>query len=282
MESKVIAAGLPSSGKSTFLAAFWHVVNDKSQPSKLSLSEFKGEFKYLNDLSNKWLRCEEIGRTLPKKEQRVEMKLNLIDSEDTFSLSFPDLSGERFRRQWRDRATEKEIVEEFKQASGILFFIHSDNFEQPTPLIDINVAIGETKPNGGNGEPAESWTPEVAPTQVKLVDLLQLFTKPPLFVGKRRIAVMLSACDLVPQDHTPTEWLCARLPLLHQYLKNSGGSFEYRVFGVSAQGGRYDNSAERKVLEAKDLPKERIKIATMEKVGNDITLPVAWVMGHQI
>lgn len=80
----------------------------------------------------------------------------------------------------------------------------------------------------------------MAPTQVILVEVLQFAEQlRPL----RRISIVLSAWDQVRKSSvrdTPETWLKRELPLLWQFLQRNPGQLEFRIFGVSAQGGDYD------------------------------------------
>ena len=54
-----------------------------------------------------------------------------------------------------------------------------------------------------------------------------------------KVALIVSAWDLAPAAATDAEkWLKDRYPLLSQYLRNSEGVLDVRIYGVSAQGGQ--------------------------------------------
>ena len=60
---KIVLCGLPSSGKSTFLAALGHLLTTDELPTALSLKELPGSREYLIYLARKWVKFEEIERT---------------------------------------------------------------------------------------------------------------------------------------------------------------------------------------------------------------------------
>ena len=62
--------GLPRSGKTTFLAALWHVIDAGEVATKLVLDKLVGDHVYLNDRS-RWRRCEEVPRTSMAAETKV-------------------------------------------------------------------------------------------------------------------------------------------------------------------------------------------------------------------
>src|SRR2546426_12094390 len=61
---RVLMIGLPNTGKSTFLAALWHVVQQEDVPGSLVLERFPdGNREYIAALHARWLRCEPVDRT---------------------------------------------------------------------------------------------------------------------------------------------------------------------------------------------------------------------------
>jgi len=132
------------------------------------------------------------------------------------------------------------------------------------------------------------WVAKFAPTQVQVVDLLQMLRTPPLDVGPRRLAIVLSAWDKVaPEGMTPSGLLHERMPLLRQYLSNSDHAYAWRVFGVSAQGGDYEPLPEAKAewspekveaLLQLDKASDRIQIVADRAASHDLTEPIAWLM----
>mgnify|MGYP000019237360 CR=1 FL=1 len=130
------------------------------------------------------------------------------------------------------------------------------------------------------------WKPSMAPTQVQLVGLLGLLGATPLDIGPRRLVVMLSAWDKAKGERlTPREFLRAKLPLLSQYLDTNPKLWQWTVYGVSAQGGEYDDTqpgAQRKQeaqdLRAADEPSRRIELTDGVSTSHDLTVPLVWLM----
>jgi hypothetical protein len=65
------------------------------------------------------------------------------------------------------------------------------------------------------------------------------------------------------------------MPLLHQFLSNNSGSFEVRIYGVSAQGGSVKGDS-RTAL-AKKTPSERIQCVGHATEPHDLTAPIFWL-----
>ena len=193
-------------------------------------------------------------------------------------------AGEAFRQMWEGRDCEPAIAE-ILRCGDVLLFVHADTIRAPSWIVDevaLSIAAGIERPGGQT----KAWDPRLSPTQVQLVDLLQLFRMPPLDVGPRRLAIVLSAWDTVRDEGlTPIDFLRSRLPLLNQYLRRGADDWTWRIYGLSAQGGTYDkleDSAER-VPEAEELrkldrPSKRIQLVGPVAETHDLTEPLAWLM----
>ena len=114
------------------------------------------------------------------------------------------------------------------------------------------------------------------PTQVALVDLLQLFHE---FIQERpfRIGIIISAWDVIEEPIAPSDWIRKYLPLLDQFLKSNSSRAMYRIYGVSAQGGKIPKDRDR--LESHFKTSNRIQVVRDdENSSHDITEPVRWVV----
>ena len=283
-EQSVVVLGLPGSGKTTFLGALWHVVTERDIETRLHFGGLHvGDSAHLNEIARRWRNAEVQARTATSGARSVGM--NLVDAGgNRFRLTFPDVPGEAYQRMWEARDCEPEVSQGLR-AVGVLLFIHSDTIVPPRWLVD-EVHLSEAMGVERVVEDEETdWDPAGAPTQVKLVDILQMLQRSPLHVGARRLAVMLSAWDKVESEGvSPTEFLDTRLPLLAQHLRRSTNSWSTRVYGLSAQGGDYDDgtgataraSADR--LRNLETASERIRLVDGESVGRDLTAPIAWLV----
>lgn len=272
-DARVLICGLPASGKTTFLAALWHLVFSDELEVALSFDSLPGEREHLNALAGKWRKCEPVERTLVGQERHVSM--NLRDGDHQVTVTFPDLSGEIWNAMWEFRTCPQAIASLAASCDGILLFIHADTIRLPIPVVEASAQariLGE-EPSAG---PEAPWSPSSAPTQVVLADILQLLSSVRA-AGPRRLTVILSAWDLAePEAKTPTAFFAEHLPMLDQYLKSSADYAAWNVFGVSAQGGDLDS--DRTSLLAKDRPSQRIKVVEGETESHDLTRPVKWLM----
>ncbi|MFC0403113.1 TRAFAC clade GTPase domain-containing protein [Paraburkholderia rhizosphaerae] len=284
-ERAAVIIGLPSSGKTTFLAALWHLVTARDVDTALRFGGLRaGNASHLNQIAQRWRDAKVQDRTAITGNRLVS--INLMDpTGEAGRVTFPDVPGEAYRRMWEERDCEIEIGEILK-TGGVLLFVHADTIRAPQWVVneaELSKALGLEVPAG---KPVP-WHPRLAPTQVQLVDLLQMLRMSPLDVGPRRLAIMLSAWDKARGEGlAPDDYLKTKLPLLSQYLRRSADGWTYRVYGLSAQGGDYDPTEEgaKRVPEAEELraldrASTRIQLVGPIPETHDLTEPIAWLMG---
>src|SRR6202012_2932063 len=92
--------GMPVSGKTTFLAALWHLITSAELDPTLLLDRLEGEAHYLNTIVEVWQKCERLPRTSLAEENAVILHLKDRKSEAPITLNFTALSGESFHAQF--------------------------------------------------------------------------------------------------------------------------------------------------------------------------------------
>lgn len=324
----ILAAGLPSSGKTTFLAALYAVLESGEVATNLKLERSGDNDAHLNKIRATWNQCRPVPRNDPGVRQIVP--LSIVNSKGTqkVQLMFPDLNGETFRDQWIDRTTTMEQQALAEQSTAVQLFINPDKIVEPWQTRDVqkieavlsgisddennhltvaqgrnesrniqggeNLLAGHTanasvhlesastddsgdSPDSESSNPPKLWDAKCAPTQVVLVDILQMAIESLAKGGLQKIAVIVSAWDLVRNlGMSPDAWLADRLPLLHQFLKSNMEMHPYRIYGVSATGGNLDKDRE-KLLKMRRC--DRI-IVSGPDIHNehDITEPIRWLI----
>lgn len=270
--------GLPGSGKTTFLAALWHVIDAGEVATKLVLDKMVGDYAYLNTIVDAWRRCQEVPRTSMAAETNITIHIHAPATGQKAILGFPDLSGESFKLQFAMRSCTDEYIKGFDGNGGILLFVNANRPSDGMTLADIGTATVDATEVHANDSEVE-WTADAVPEQVRIVDLLQFLLRPPFLRRQRRLAVVVSAWDTVLEPKpTPERWLCRELPLLHQFLANNTESFTARIYGISAQGG--DVAGEQRATLLGYTPSERIECVGLEVDPHDITAPIMWLTGE--
>lgn len=278
-----LLVGLPATGKTTFLAALYHVSEEGDVSGALQIKLLTGDRTYLNEIRDRWLRCEEAQHTSAGKEEEVVL---LFANEDgqAFEVAVPDMSGESFAGYWEDRSWPEFFDARVAESAGVLLFLHPNELKEGPTIESVNAVLAaidedeapSLQSTGGSseGDDEPTWDPAMSPDQVKIVDVLQC-------IAHRRngyppIAVVVSAWDTQPDDVDPGDWLAKRAPLLSQYLRSHTGLSPSRVYGVSAQGG--DVKAERDRLLAL-APSQRIKVVGPDVSDeHDVTAPLRWLL----
>jgi energy-coupling factor transporter ATP-binding protein EcfA2 len=263
----VALVGMPGSGKSTFVAALYHVLTESLPDIPLQLRRQPAARAYLQELCEAWLRGEPVGRTQRDSGELIE--LELAAGSEEFTLTIPDVAGESFKDVFVTRAADARLVELVRDAGGLLLFLHP-NDQRPRVLISqakqVAQALGETLLD----DPRD-FDPVKVPAETQLVDLLQWV------IGVReqaptRLALVVSAWDRCPSE-APPEWLAGQVPMLTSFLQGRQDILNTRVFGVSAQGGDYDDGIDLSAAR----PYERAYLVDERGERHaDLTAPLRW------
>ncbi|UJB33414.1 hypothetical protein [Chromobacterium sp. Beijing] len=285
----VVIMGLPESGKTTYLAALWHLLNDDRDELQLSLASLGTDDRaYLNAIQKRWSQGKVQERTNTYGLKTVSMQL-CDGNGNRFSITLPDLPGETYRDIWEQRDCDIETIT-LLTTPCVLLFIHSEKINHSETQGRRAEAIGP-QPNQLQSSPTNEWRPSNASTQVKIVDLLQLLRRAPLDIGPRKLAIIISAWDIVKSSNiTPCKFLHTNLPLLDQYLQSNADQWETKIYGVSAQGGIFSDQdevsnktpAEVELGTSYIYLSDRIEIIGGEGSTYDLTSPIAWLMQPRI
>lgn len=282
LDRQILLIGLPNTGKTSFLAALWFMVNQSTVKCRLTLEKLFGDSKYLNEICEAWLEYRPVKRNQLDSVKLVAMTLKNRENDRLVRLSIPDLSGESFSLQWTNRQLTSGYDEQLRKASGGILFVHPEGIVKPTRIdtvTELAMASGDVVPleNIEQTATAETkpWDSGKSPTQVQLVELLQFISSRVHFQPPFRLAIVVSAWDLlIDLSETPEKWVSDQLPLLRQFLSCHKSIFDVVFYGVSAQGGRYDSSPI-----PQKLPAHRVSVVG-DSVSNshDITEPIQWLM----
>lgn len=283
-EQSVVVTGLPGSGKTTYLAALWHIVTARDLPTKLKFTRLgEGSRRHLNEIAARWRDAEQQDRTLLQGLKTVRMNLSDVAGND-LTVTFPDVPGEEYRKMWEEREIDPLVMETLS-AKSVLLFVHADAINPPNWIADEVELYRQWNVPLTEGEPVP-WHPLVAPTQVQLVEILQMLRSAPLDIGPRKLAIMLSVWDKAKGEGlAPNEFLMQTMPLLGQYLSCNADDWTTRIYGISAQGGEYDSietdaqkSAEAEELRQRRQASSRVDVVSGEQHSHDLTEPLAWLM----
>lgn len=279
---KQLMIGMPRTGKSTFIGALFHVVESGQIQHSLQLIEMERSRRYMVESRERWIGGTEFERSKLGEDQVVTMKLRDPTSGNETELILPDVSGETFREQWEQRKSSKLFDDFARQADGVLFFIHPDTVKSPVRIKTakkVAAQLGRSKKRVNEQQPrtAVEWKHEFAPTQTKLVELLQFLIRDPDVYPLSRVAIIISAWDLLEDEYaSPTQWIEKRIPLFSQFINSNRDVFSWKVYGLSALGG--DLEENKNALLKMKRHAERINIVGDGCAPHDITAPIKWLM----
>lgn len=281
MNATHIIIGMPDAGKTTYLAALWHLVTSAEVETALVLDRLEGDVNYLNDIVDAWHKCEKVRRTSTAEDHPIVIHLKGRTMSVPVVLNFTDVSGEKFEQQFASRYCTAEYVSEVNGNGGLMLFVNAERPHKGMTILDARGLL--------DGDPAETeidWQPKFVSEQAQLVDLLQCLQQPPFSSRRRRLALIVSAWDVVPNRANAEDWLRHEMPFLCQFLSTNQQSFETKMYGVSAQGGVLMTDATGKVKDTEvrtqllgRTPSERTRCVEPNRSSSDITLPLSWLSG---
>ena len=286
-QATVVMAGMPKTGKSTFLGALYHVLETEAAQG-VTLDILPEARQHLEGLRGRWLRVEREDRTPKVSPVLNELQLRLQGDEARLSVRWPDLSGEYFDDMVRKRALNRELAKLLEEATALVVFVHPDTVTQQPRIRKVDrvaqAVAGETlddRPREDRVEGATpvDWDPMMIPGQVLVVELIQLLLGNWLGPPLSGVSVVLSAWDLVSATYTaPNVYLREQLPLLSQFLEANSDRSQFEIFGVSALGG--DPEEDRQRLQGEIDPRQRIRVVRADgtTAEDGILAPIRWLI----
>lgn len=277
-----LIVGMPNSGKSTFIAALRHVFVANEVSTELELTGLADNEAHLNRLEDDWLACKRVSRTKPTTEGWVQFNVRDRRSGVESILSIPDLRGEAFEQPACNGQCNKELYDALIDTDGVLLFTNADKEDDMLLIADLMDILGppELVESSETQQKIDVFKPENMPEEVKIVEFLQVANRRPLSPRCRKVAVMISAWDVVAtMGRTPDQWLLENRPMLAQFLITNSMLWDSRVYGVSAQGGKLPQM--KASLEKVVRPSERIRVVGHGAQPHDLSAPLSWLMSGQ-
>jgi hypothetical protein len=280
MPDNILVLGLPDHGKTTFLAAAWHVLTSGEVPGSLRLGHLVGNRAYIEAMREAWVTCVPVPRT--EQDALAETTLELVDGEVLGQLMIPDLSGELLERYWRERHWPGAFDDQIVTAKGMLLFVHPSKVQEGN-TIEFAESIAAHIPDPsiqsvGEAQDLQPFSGEHSPSQVQLVYLLeQIVDRARPGIGGIPMVVVVSAWDQVPSNIEPRDWVQQRMPLLAQFLASEEAIVSV-IVGISAQGGPLPDDRAR--LSNVVPPSQRILVVGHAGAPHDITWPFRWLLSR--
>lgn len=272
-------AGRPNSGKTSYLALLYLAI-ESGQAAGLELGTFRDDREYLNRISEQLQRCEAAIHT--EVDEQQELSLSLVVGPDRVPrlLRIPDTSGETWDAALTDRRWPVDLDARVREAATVMLFTHPKvDFEAGTTIVEANAADAALRDTTDLSPPPvpQAGGPDIrAPTQVELVDLLQMLREQR---GPRptRACLVVSAYDLISPQIPPGVWVRRNCPLFAQYVDVNRGWLDVAIYGVSAQGGRFDDEEVRDSLTTQDAV-DRAFVLADDGSAVSVDDPVLWAL----
>lgn len=299
-KKKVFMIGMPSSGKTTYLASLCRLLlyGEQKTEWRLDIKDVPEGFDEIRKFIKNLNSYKIVGRT----QEIYDIGLNLYNqNQEWMQFVVPDSSGEIFRDLVYDRRIASNIMDQIVESDMLLFFINVN-----TMISEDRIKLGEKSAikqlNEEQGDKviqsAEDKVEEYAgdkeneqiesKEQVKnkeekqkkynnqsaLVELLQNIIY--LVPHSLNIRFVISAWDLVEKEFkqdkvTPEEYIKQKLPLLYQYLVFNFKLVDYDIWGVSAQGGDFDDEDDLKKLQSNNGEDYVCVVDSKAEISKDLT-----------
>lgn len=170
-------------------------------------------------------------------------------------------------------------MDQIVKSDVLLFFINC-NTMIPEERIKLNEesAIKKLNQEQGNDNQKciETDEPKVKKynDQSALVELLQSVIY--LVPHSLNIRFVVSAWDIVEKEFkgdklTPEGYIKTKLPLLYQYLMCNAERFNYEIWGVSAQGGDFNDEEDLQKLQSENGESFVYVIDSKANISKDLT-----------
>lgn len=268
--TNILLAGLPATGKSTYITALWAVEKDGKSGHLLTCDGMPSESSYIDSMRENWMVQKEVRRTAFAEPQEIVLPMKSCQTGEKINLSLPDFKGEIFQRIL-DNAVSKEIDEWCDKSSGILFML---NLGGSSPQMLQEEVSGATKPKV-DLEKVVMTSSDIDPAIQNVLLLKYLYDR----MYDCPIAICFSSWDATDcnEEKSIDEWVVENHPCIYNYVKEHFSTFKY--YGISAQGADYgeldENSGDE--LAEKTTQKERAFVYT-DKKSFDITEPIDFLI----
>jgi len=291
VNNRVVLAGLPSTGKTSYLALLYHAIVEE-RADGISLGRFDDDRERITEISDVLLASNVAVHTTLDDEQDITLSLTCEGVD--FVLDIPDLSGETWEHALVDRRWSRALDGDIADATGFIVFVHCKDINDGLTIVDAEQAAaaiigdddqavddpdeeqgeapgaGATEAGDADDEDGEKHCKQL--TQASLTEFIQFFVA----TSQRpiRVCLVISAWDLEPKKLKPQDWLSKNASLLAQFLEMNTDEVEATVWGVSAQGAdlstrRYARSSRTRTLSivpGSTLPTEQ-RLALLHHFG---------------
>lgn len=270
-------AGLPSSGKSTYIGALWYclmhpekIEGIKLVADKMNLAD---DLTVLNRLSDAYKNMKLIDRNYSDKNETVLINLKVEDTDTRLQVEVPDFLGENFRDLVEMK--ESELVSEWlKDTDTLVYFM---NEVTPPEFEDDHGPEDDESPMPAKEVPQFSIK-TISAVAMNIMVLKCLLSKKSF----KKVVIVLSWWDQKTNNgstrNNPQEYLKDNSPALFNFIQHHISNFE--IIGLSAQGQEYPKEDQgnyevaKKEIKAKMRAGKRSFVEIGDEIIHDLSLPL--------
>ena len=232
--TKCMIAGLPGSGKSTYIGALWYclmhpekIEGIKMVADKMNLAD---DLTVLNRLSDAYKDVKLIDRNYSYQNETVQINLKVADSDTRLQVEIPDFLGENFRDLVELK--ESELVSEWlKDTDTLVYFM---NEVTPPEFEDDHGPEDDESPMPAKEVPHFSIK-TISAVAMNIMVLKCLLNKKSF----KKVVIVLSWWDQKTNNGTtknnPQEYLKDNSPALFNFIQYHIPNFEIICLSAQAQ-----------------------------------------------
>ena len=275
--TKCMIAGLPGSGKSTYIGALWYclmhpekIEGIKLVADKMNLAD---DLTVLNRLSDAYKNVKLIDRNYSDQNETVQINLKVADSDTRLQVEVPDFLGENFRDLVELK--ESELVSKWLNDTDTLVYFMNE--VTPPEFEDDHGPEDDESPMPAKDVPPFSIK-TISAVAMNIMVLKCLLSKKTF----KKVVIVLSWWDkntdngAVPNN--PQKYLKEYSPALFNFIQYHIPNFE--IIGLSAQGleypkedqGNYEET--KKEIKTKTREGKRSFVEIEDEILHDLSLPL--------
>lgn len=275
--TKCMIAGLPGSGKSTYIGALWYclmhpekIEGIKLVADKMNLAD---DLTVLNRLSDAYKNVKLIDRNYSDQNETVQINLKVADSDTRLQVEVPDFLGENFRDLVELK--ESELVSKWLNDTDTLVYFMNE--VTPPEFEDDHGPEDDESPMPAKDVPPFSIK-TISAVAMNIMVLKCLLSKKTF----KKVVIVLSWWDkntdngAVPNN--PQKYLKEYSPALFNFIQYHIPNFE--IIGLSAQGleypkedqGNYEET--KKEIKTKTREGKRSFVEIEDEIVHDLSLPL--------
>lgn len=275
--TKCMIAGLPGSGKSTYIGALWYclmhpekIEGIKLVADKINLAD---DLTVLNRLSDAYKSMKRIDRNYSDKNETVLINLKVEDTDTRLQVEVPDFLGENFRDLVEMK--ESELVSKWLADTDTLVYFMNE--VTPPEFEDDHGPEDDESPMPAKEVPQFSIK-TISAVAMNIMVLKCLLNKKSF----KKVVIVLSWWDQKTNNGTtknnPQEYLKDNSPALFNFIQHHIPNFE--IIGLSAQGQEYPTKdqgnyeATKKEIKAKTREGKRSFVEIGDEIVHDLSLPL--------